>query len=261
MYGVMTDSNNLYYMRARFYSPEIRRFINQDILFGGIDEGQTLNRYAFVTGQPVSKIDPFGLKELELEKVLTENEIKELFKTISEMDLAFNNPRSGCESRVHLMILKMIKMGISPSKLWAFAGMIKMGISLSKLWAFAGMKGIYVEKWKDKYPWWGFHVAPVIRGIIGGQETDVVIDPALFDKPVIVKTWLDILINEQYVTKSLPNQRPTVTYKDKTTYTYAGSYVPNNPDSTYPTDGWFFDRGTITEEALKVIECAKTDCW
>ncbi|WP_353572454.1 RHS repeat-associated core domain-containing protein [Candidatus Albibeggiatoa sp. nov. BB20] len=31
-YGVMTDANDLYYMRARFYSPDIRRFINQDIL-------------------------------------------------------------------------------------------------------------------------------------------------------------------------------------------------------------------------------------
>ncbi len=60
MYGVMTDSNNLYYMRARFYSPEIKRFINQDILLGGIGDGQTLNRYVFVTGKPVLLIDPFG---------------------------------------------------------------------------------------------------------------------------------------------------------------------------------------------------------
>jgi len=36
MYGVMTDNNGLYYMRARFYSPEIKRFINQDILLGNV---------------------------------------------------------------------------------------------------------------------------------------------------------------------------------------------------------------------------------
>jgi len=61
MYGVMTDDNGLYYMRARYYSPEIRRFVNQDILLGDIFDGQTLNRYAFVTGRPVSFVDPFGL--------------------------------------------------------------------------------------------------------------------------------------------------------------------------------------------------------
>ena len=60
-YGVMTDSNGLYYMRARFYSPSMRRFVNQDVLLGNIFEGQTLNRYAYVTGQPVSFVDPFGL--------------------------------------------------------------------------------------------------------------------------------------------------------------------------------------------------------
>jgi RHS repeat-associated protein len=66
MYGVMTDDNGLYYMRARFYSPEIRRFVNQDILLGRITEGQTLNRYAYVTGRPVSFVDPFGLDSLEV---------------------------------------------------------------------------------------------------------------------------------------------------------------------------------------------------
>ena len=61
-YGVMTDGNELYYMRARFYSPLMRRFVNPDVLLGGVVEGQTLNRFAFVNGNPVSFVDPFGLE-------------------------------------------------------------------------------------------------------------------------------------------------------------------------------------------------------
>lgn len=60
-YGVVTDSNGLYYMRARYYNPDIKRFINQDIKVGDISNGQGLNRYAYCEGNPVSLIDPFGL--------------------------------------------------------------------------------------------------------------------------------------------------------------------------------------------------------
>ena len=57
----MTDSNGLYYMRARYYNPDIKRFINQDIKVGDISNGQGLNRYAYCEGNPVSMVDPFGL--------------------------------------------------------------------------------------------------------------------------------------------------------------------------------------------------------
>ncbi len=60
-FGVMTEGNGLAYMRARFYSPVVKRFVNMDVLLGNISEGQTLNRFAFVTGQPVNYLDPFGL--------------------------------------------------------------------------------------------------------------------------------------------------------------------------------------------------------
>ncbi|MFZ5597479.1 MAG: RHS repeat domain-containing protein [Bacillota bacterium] len=59
--GVMSDANGLYYMRARYYNPEIRRFINQDIYLGKILEGQGLNRYAYIEGNPINGIDPLGL--------------------------------------------------------------------------------------------------------------------------------------------------------------------------------------------------------
>ena len=59
--GVVTDRNGLLYMRARYYSPDMRRFINADILHGEISDSTSLNRYAYANGNPISFVDPFGL--------------------------------------------------------------------------------------------------------------------------------------------------------------------------------------------------------
>ena len=59
--GVVTDKNGLIYMRARYYSPEMKRFINADIIPGKLSNAITLNRFAYANGNPVSFVDPFGL--------------------------------------------------------------------------------------------------------------------------------------------------------------------------------------------------------
>ncbi len=61
-YGVTTDGNGLYYMRARYYNVDIKRFINQDVLTGTLERISSLNRYSYVEGNPVSYLDPFGLE-------------------------------------------------------------------------------------------------------------------------------------------------------------------------------------------------------
>ena len=48
-------------MRTRYYNPEIKRFINQDTVLGSITNSQSLNRYAYVQGNPISLVDPFGM--------------------------------------------------------------------------------------------------------------------------------------------------------------------------------------------------------
>ena len=59
-YGVMAELGGLYYMRARYYDPEVGRFISEDpIEFEG---GQT-NLYAYVGGNPINRMDPSGLVE------------------------------------------------------------------------------------------------------------------------------------------------------------------------------------------------------
>ena len=59
--GVVTDENGLIYMRARYYAPSLKRFVNADIIAGEISNAVTLNRYAYANGNPVSNVDPFGL--------------------------------------------------------------------------------------------------------------------------------------------------------------------------------------------------------
>lgn len=63
--GVMTDCNGLYYMRARYYNPGIKRFINQDALLGEINNGQSINRFAYVNGKPINMVDPWGLNAID----------------------------------------------------------------------------------------------------------------------------------------------------------------------------------------------------
>lgn len=53
--------DGLIYMRARYYSPEMKRFINADLVAGAISDAITLNRFAYANGNPVSFVDPFGL--------------------------------------------------------------------------------------------------------------------------------------------------------------------------------------------------------
>jgi len=57
-HGVMTEPNGFYYMRARYYDPEIGRFISEDPI--GFDGGD-VNLYAYVGNNPVNAIDPKGL--------------------------------------------------------------------------------------------------------------------------------------------------------------------------------------------------------
>ena len=55
-YGVQTDENGLLHMRARYYSTELRRFINADPI--GFEGG--MNWYAYAGRNPIVYIDPSG---------------------------------------------------------------------------------------------------------------------------------------------------------------------------------------------------------
>ncbi|WJI14309.1 hypothetical protein MWN52_11710 [Pseudoxanthomonas winnipegensis] len=54
--GREKDQSGLYYYRARYYQPGIGRFISEDPI--GLTAGP--NGYAYVEGNPIDQIDPFG---------------------------------------------------------------------------------------------------------------------------------------------------------------------------------------------------------
>jgi RHS repeat-associated protein len=56
-WGVMTEPSGLLSMQARYYSPILQRFLNEDP--SGFDGGGNL--YAFANGDPIDLMDPFGL--------------------------------------------------------------------------------------------------------------------------------------------------------------------------------------------------------
>ncbi len=60
-YGIQTDKTKLLYMRARYYDPNSKRFLGQDILMGNLSDIRSLNRYAYVEGNPMKYIDPTGM--------------------------------------------------------------------------------------------------------------------------------------------------------------------------------------------------------
>ena len=59
--GVLTEDTGLIYMRARYYSTALRRFVNADKVHGDISNALTLNRYAYCNGDPANGVDPLGL--------------------------------------------------------------------------------------------------------------------------------------------------------------------------------------------------------
>jgi RHS repeat-associated protein len=55
-----TDANGLVYLRARYYAPEAGRFVSKDVWQGDYSQPLSLNRWNYVEGNPINRIDPSG---------------------------------------------------------------------------------------------------------------------------------------------------------------------------------------------------------
>jgi len=59
--GVARDSEDLSFMRARFYLPRFGRFTNKDLADADFRNPQTLNQFPYAANNPISFADPKGL--------------------------------------------------------------------------------------------------------------------------------------------------------------------------------------------------------
>jgi len=58
--GEWTEPLGLVYLRARYYDPDLGRFVSKDPVLGSLGIPQTLNRYAYVVNNPLKYTDPTG---------------------------------------------------------------------------------------------------------------------------------------------------------------------------------------------------------
>ena len=59
-YGVMAEPGGLYFMRARYYDPDVKRFLGVDPVQGSMRNSQSLSPYIYVENTPLIGIDPEG---------------------------------------------------------------------------------------------------------------------------------------------------------------------------------------------------------
>jgi len=66
-YGVVDDGSAIY-IRARYYDPVMGRFLTKDLLEGNDRDGQSLNRFIYVSNNPIRLVDISGYSPLETQQ-------------------------------------------------------------------------------------------------------------------------------------------------------------------------------------------------
>ncbi|WP_038050558.1 RHS repeat-associated core domain-containing protein, partial [Thermoanaerobaculum aquaticum] len=64
-----TYTDDLYFLHARWYFPQVARFLSPDPVRGNHRAPQSFNLFAYVGGNPINFVDPWGLAEAEPLKI------------------------------------------------------------------------------------------------------------------------------------------------------------------------------------------------
>ena len=117
------------------------------------------------------------------------------FVAAEELVLGF--PADGCYARTHLMVQRLLDRGLAPSKVWAFAASV------------ADLLWMEVPGHPDGRVQWGYHVAPALLvRTPNGETCEMVLDPLLFDRAVLVEEWANALHDTPTLLRTAPGEPP-----------------------------------------------------
>jgi RHS repeat-associated protein len=131
-FGVMDEENSLHFMRARYYAAGIGRFLSMDQVAGSAGDARSLNRFAFVMGNPASNIDPSGLFSIQSEIAslngTLDNRKKMLASIDSKLGSATGSAKSGLlkkkaayEQSISTLTLQIKGLSILNDASWSMA--------------------------------------------------------------------------------------------------------------------------------------------
>jgi RHS repeat-associated protein len=178
--GRENDGTGLYYYRARYYSPGLKRFVSEDPL--GLAAG--LNAYAYVGGNPLGFVDPLGLSERDVQKIIDTfdrvvnemNERGERLPTTGTFGGIINNNLSGTNGweilrdltgrntlicgeqwdRVHLELIKL-KPNLDAD--WNFRDIHTLGHLFGEGTSSDGDDPVlHLDPWKNRVTFHGPHI-------------------------------------------------------------------------------------------------------
>ncbi len=112
---------------------------------------------------------------------ISQERAQEVFADLaSQREIVFGYLDDGCHARAHLMVRRLLGLGLVPRKVWTIARGPE-----DRLWVNPqGRPGAVIA--------WDFHLAPTLAvEEAGGAVRELVFDPALFGGPVAIEAWAD----------------------------------------------------------------------